>query len=821
VGGIAGSGGARRIFLGLWVCTLLVLIGTWMAAREVAAGTPQRPAGILFHQDETPGRFASWAQDLPPAFDAFDSQTADDFPIDPGVAWQVSAVEVAGGGPGVPDSFNVVFYADSGGAPGAPIYTATQLAYTAAPQSYLTISLPAPAVLTGPRVWLAVQANLPAATSSAGWTWANITLTGEGYAAARFRNPGDGFQRHCLDWAPRTGCTPEDDSREPNQGFRILGTAEVLPTATPTATWLPGTTPTVPATATAPPLPTVTRTPTPWPTTPPGASIPAYSGGQLTWAPGSGAGTVVFRVRVATCYWCDAPHPQVGDSRPGDPLAWGDGGTSDSTYQVTYIDPPSDLVLLEKTASHTYAGAGPYTARLVGCCRMAAPALVNNPDQCYSLAARVVLSGDPVPPVVQAPPIVDCPADAPCAFRLPGLDATGQVVRFRFPQAGELCDPGFAQPGPPAAPDGAALDADGFYRWDTTGARRNATGSTFYSTMVVAESLDSAGAVRGSATLDFLIRIAPPGNGLPAFGPPSPLDGATLVIPVGQRLSLPVAAADPDGRDSVTLAVLGLPAGAGFAVPPAARQVASTLAWNPANTDAGAHVLTFLAVDNHGGVGTLSVRILVQPDTACTVGFSDAGPGTTFYPYIHCLACLGLVNGYAGGTFLPGNPVTRGQLAKIVANAAGLQAPPGAPLFADVSPEHPFYAYIQRLANRGYVGGYTCGAPDEPCPGRYFRPGAAATRGQIAKIVANAAGLTDGVAPTQQTFVDVPPGHPFRMPIERLASRGIISGYACGAPEEPCPGLYFRPAATTTRGQMAKLAANSFFPDCRIPARRE
>jgi S-layer family protein len=67
----------------------------------------------------------------------------------------------------------------------------------------------------------------------------------------------------------------------------------------------------------------------------------------------------------------------------------------------------------------------------------------------------------------------------------------------------------------------------------------------------------------------------------------------------------------------------------------------------------------------------------------------------------------------------------------------------------------------------------------------------------------------------------VPPGNPFRLPIERLASRGIISGYTCGGEDEPCPGVYFRPTTITTRGQMAKIAANSFFPDCRIPARQE
>ena len=56
----------------------------------------------------------------------------------------------------------------------------------------------------------------------------------------------------------------------------------------------------------------------------------------------------------------------------------------------------------------------------------------------------------------------------------------------------------------------------------------------------------------------------------------------------------------------------------------------------------------------------------------------------------------------------------------------------------------PFWLWIERLAAHGAISGYTCGGPGEPCvpPGNrpYFRWGANATRGQIAKIDAIAAG---------------------------------------------------------------------------------
>src|SRR4051794_30814366 len=61
--------------------------------------------------------------------------------------------------------------------------------------------------------------------------------------------------------------------------------------------------------------------------------------------------------------------------------------------------------------------------------------------------------------------------------------------------------------------------------------------------------------------------------------------------------------------------------------------------------------------------------------TVCTISFSDVPPNHPFYPYILCLTCNGIVSGYADGTFHPNAEVTRGQLAKILAQAAGLPDP--------------------------------------------------------------------------------------------------------------------------------------------------
>jgi photosystem II stability/assembly factor-like uncharacterized protein len=200
--------------------------------------------------------------------------------------------------------------------------------------------------------------------------------------------------------------------------------------------------------------------------------------------------------------------------------------------------------------------------------------------------------------------------------------------------------------------------------------------------------------------------------------------------------------------------------------------------------------------------------------------FTDVPPTSPFYSFVACLSAQGILGGYADGTFRPHNSLTRGQLAKIVSYAAGFSEAPAPQIFADVPPAHPFYIFVERIAQRGVVSGYSCGEPGEPCDAQgrpYFRPAAAVTRGQTAKVVAIAAGYSG--QPAGQTFADVPPTHPFAAWIEQGAAQGTISGYTCSGPGEPCDAQsrpYFRPAAVVTRGQTAKIVANTFFPGCAV-----
>jgi hypothetical protein len=119
--------------------------------------------------------------------------------------------------------------------------------------------------------------------------------------------------------------------------------------------------------------------------------------------------------------------------------------------------------------------------------------------------------------------------------------------------------------------------------------------------------------------------------------------------------------------------------------------------------------------------------------------------------------------------------------------------------FTDVDLYNPFYVYIRCLACRGIISGYSDGT---------FRPYNNVTRGQAAKMVVSAAGFTDPIASTQQTFTDVPPSSPFWLWVERAALRGVINGYNTAA---DCPSGIpcFQPFNPLTRGQLAKIVAQA------------
>ncbi len=203
--------------------------------------------------------------------------------------------------------------------------------------------------------------------------------------------------------------------------------------------------------------------------------------------------------------------------------------------------------------------------------------------------------------------------------------------------------------------------------------------------------------------------------------------------------------------------------------------------------------------------------------TPCAISFSDVNPTDYFYQPVQYLACNGVISGYADGTFRPYANTTRAQMVKIVVLGFGLPIvtpAPGAHTFADVLPDFPFFAVIESGAAQSVVSGYDCGGPGEPCDSQnrpYFRPYADVTRGQLSKIDVVAAGW-DLQNPPAGTFADVLPNTAFYTYVETAAAHGVISGYTCGGPGEPCNSQnrpYFRQGNDATRGQIAKIVYQS------------
>ncbi|MDQ3705572.1 MAG: S-layer homology domain-containing protein [Chloroflexota bacterium] len=217
-----------------------------------------------------------------------------------------------------------------------------------------------------------------------------------------------------------------------------------------------------------------------------------------------------------------------------------------------------------------------------------------------------------------------------------------------------------------------------------------------------------------------------------------------------------------------------------------------------------------------------------EPPPTCSITFSDVPPNDTFYNSVRCIACQNIANGYADGTFRPEQTITRGQMSKMVSNAAGFSDPIEAPfndyrIWADIPVTDTFYIHTGRLAIHDIVDGYACSPEqqDGECSRygpRYFRPAGNVTRGQAARFIAKSAFLDEVVPPGQQTFSDVRPGQLFWSEIERMAAHGGIGGYPCGTrPDEPCDSQqrpYYRPGEHVTRGQVSKFIGNIFYPDC-------
>ncbi len=106
-----------------------------------------------------------------------------------------------------------------------------------------------------------------------------------------------------------------------------------------------------------------------------------------------------------------------------------------------------------------------------------------------------------------------------------------------------------------------------------------------------------------------------------------------------------------------------------------------------------------------------------------TNDYSDVNAGDWFNNAISTLSNAGIVTGYNDGTFRPNQPITRGEMAKIIANFANLNK--GTKSFTDLS-GHWSKTYVELAAGNGWIAGYPDGS---------FRPDQKITRAETVTMI--------------------------------------------------------------------------------------
>lgn len=168
--------------------------------------------------------------------------------------------------------------------------------------------------------------------------------------------------------------------------------------------------------------------------------------------------------------------------------------------------------------------------------------------------------------------------------------------------------------------------------------------------------------------------------------------------------------------------------------------------------------------------------------------FSDVAPESSFHSAITWMACQGVTQGYADGTFGITRLIAREEAAVFLHRMADpVFTPPTTSPFPDV-PAASGYAYapVTWLNSTGAVGGYADGT---------FRPKRQISRAEMALILFRVV-APDYTPPATSPFADVAPGTTSYQAISWLREIGASRGYTDGT---------YRPFRTITRGEAAQL----------------
>ncbi|MFN7160658.1 MAG: S-layer homology domain-containing protein [Candidatus Gracilibacteria bacterium] len=221
--------------------------------------------------------------------------------------------------------------------------------------------------------------------------------------------------------------------------------------------------------------------------------------------------------------------------------------------------------------------------------------------------------------------------------------------------------------------------------------------------------------------------------------------------------------------------------------------------------------MNILSAKQHTWKAAVAVLVVLSIGTQLSAhamnDFSDVTNTNFAYDSVNELRDLGIIGGYADGTFKPDNVINRAELAKIAVKVAKLsgtidpdKATASGIVFADVSPTAWYYNDVALATQAGIFEGYrdASGA----LTGKYG-PSDAVTRAQSVKVLLLAGGLPVANAPSAP-FTDSTSSDWFYRFINAAYGYSIINGYmnASGV----LTGTV-GPNDMVTRGQVAKITA--------------
>ena len=166
--------------------------------------------------------------------------------------------------------------------------------------------------------------------------------------------------------------------------------------------------------------------------------------------------------------------------------------------------------------------------------------------------------------------------------------------------------------------------------------------------------------------------------------------------------------------------------------------------------------------------------VLGMTSVACAydVSFSDVPEDSWFYTDVMTLAESGVIGGYPDGTYRPTKKVTTGEALKMILLAAGYPEP-------EPAASHWARGYLNFAIEQGFLTRYEDISDLD----------VNMTRGLVAKLAANALGLSD--PGTYGTFTDT--DSPY---VEAHCAAGIVGGYPDGT---------YRPGASISRAEIAAI----------------